>query len=116
MMAELRRSISGGRIWAPLLLALSVAACGGSDDRQNDLDLYSAYELIDAGMSLIQVKAIVGHEPHSSQADGPEQVLHTWVADADNYRHTRLFVTIEDEVGVVRKTVSGYRGNETQVY
>jgi len=100
----------------PVLLILSLTACGGSDDPRNDLDLYSAYELIDAGMCLVQVKAVVGHEPHSSQADGPEHVLHTWEADADNYRHTRLFVTIEDEVGVVRKTVSGYRGNETQVY
>lgn len=104
------------RLVIPILLALNLTACGGSDDPQNDLDLYSAYELIDAGMSLTQVKAVVGREPHSSQADGPEQVLHTWVADADNYRHTRLFVTIEDEVGVVRKTVSGYRGNETLAY
>lgn len=99
-----------------VFLALGLTACGGSDDPQNDLDLYSAYELIDAGMSLTQVKAVVGREPHSSQADGPEQVLHTWVVDADNYRHTRLFVTIEEEVGVVRKAVSGYRGNETQAY
>lgn len=100
-----------------MLFGLSLlAGCGGSDDPKNDLDLYSAYELIDSGMSLVQVKTLVRQEPGSSQADGPEHVLHTWEADADNYRQTRLLVTIEDEVGVVRKSVSGYRGNETLAY
>lgn len=114
---EMLRSSSSKFFLFVWLFGLSLlAGCGGSDDPKNDLDLYSAYELIDSGMSLVQVKTLVGQDPRSSQADGRDLTLYTWEADADNYRHTKLFVTIEDEAGVVRKTVSGYRGNETQVY
>lgn len=103
-------------VFCGLALSLTLGACGGSENPQNEADLYSAYKTIDAGMSLTQVKAIVGKDPGNSQPDGPGLVLYQWQENPNNYRHTQLLVTIEDKSGVVRKTISGYQANETQAY
>lgn len=95
-----------------------LTACGGESDpdQLGAGKLYDAYEVIDRGMTLQQVTAIVGENPQRSQPDGASQVLHTWEADQDNYRRSSLLISIDEDEGVKRKVITGYRGSESQTY
>jgi ABC-type glycerol-3-phosphate transport system substrate-binding protein len=97
--------------------ALLLAACGGSD--RNDLhskDLYGAYEVVTEGMSLTQLKTVIGAEPAGSRADGDEITIYTWVAEEGSYLETRLHVNVRAGYGVVGKTVLGPNGSKTASY
>lgn len=99
-----------------LLCVLFLSACGGSGEQTGATDLYGAYEVIEGGMSEVQVKSVVGAEPQRRQADGDKAQILTWETDANTYRHTTLLVTVHDEDGVTRKIVTGYRGNQSQSF
>ncbi|MCB4366720.1 hypothetical protein KIH07_23540 [Hydrogenophaga taeniospiralis] len=99
-----------------LLGALFLSACGGGNEQTGATDLYGAYDVIEGGMSEVQVKAVIGAEPQRRQADGDKAHILTWETDANTYRHTTLLVTLHDEDGVTRKIVTGYRGNQSQSF
>lgn len=99
-----------------LLGTLFLSACGGGSEQTGATDLYGAYDVIEGGMSEVQVKAVIGAEPQRRQADGDKAQIFTWETDAHTYRHTTLFVTVHDEDGVIRKIVTGYRGNQSQSF
>lgn len=97
----------------PLLLI----ACGGSgneDLRSNNL--YSAYEVVTEGMSLTQLKTVIGFEPSGSRADENDITIYTWVAEEGSYLETRLHVNVQAGYGVVGKTVLGPNGSKTASY
>lgn len=107
------------QLFSILICTASVlSACGGESDpdQLGAGKLYDAYEVIDRGMTLQQVTAIVGENPQRSQPDSASQVLHTWEADQDNYRRSSLMISIDEDEGVKRKVITGYRGNESQTY
>lgn len=99
-----------------LLGTLFLSACGGGNEQTGSTDLYGAYDVIEGGMSEVQVKAVIGAEPQRRQADGDKAQILTWETDANTYRHTTLLVTVHDKDGVTRKIVSGYRGNQSQSF
>jgi hypothetical protein len=99
-----------------LLGTLFLSACGGGNEQTGATDLYGAYDVIEGGMSEVQVKSVVGAEPQRRQADGEKAQILTWETDANTYRHTTLLVTLHDEDGVTRKIVTGYRGNQSQSF
>lgn len=99
-----------------LVLAVAAAfltACGGSSDEPRSKDLYTAYEVVGEGMSLTQLKTVIGSEPSGSRADGNDITIYTWVADEGSYLETRLHVNVEANYGVVGKTVTGPKGSKT---
>lgn len=94
-----------------------LTACGGSDSNElHSKDLYGAYEVVGEGMSLTQLKTVIGAEPAGSQADGEDITIYTWVADEGSYLETRLHVNLQADYGVVGKTVLGPSGNKTASY
>lgn len=96
---------------------LLLTACGGSDsDDLHSKDLYGAYEVVTEGMSLTQLKTVIGAEPAGSRADGDEITIYTWVADEGSYLETTLHVNLQADYGVVGKTVLGPSGNKTASY
>lgn len=99
-----------------LLGTLFLSACGGGNEQTGSTDLYGAYDVIEGGMSEVQVKAVIGAEPQRRQTDGDKAQILTWETDANTYRHTTLLVTMHDEDGVTRKIVTGYRGNQSQSF
>lgn len=97
--------------------ALLLTACGGSDNNElHSKDLYGAYEVVVEGMSLTQLKTVIGAEPAGSQADGDDITIYTWVADEGSYLETTLHVNLQTDYGVVGKTVLGPSGNKTASY
>lgn len=100
-----------------LAATLLLTACGGSDNEDlHSKDLYGAYEVVTEGMSLTQLKTVIGAEPAGSQADGDDITIYTWVADEGSYLETRLHVNLQVDYGVVGKTVLGPSGNKTASY
>lgn len=99
-----------------LLGTLFLSACGGGNEQTGSTDLYGAYDVIEGGMSEVQVKSVIGAEPQRRQADGDKAQILTWETDANTYRHTTLLVTVHDKDGVTRKIVTGYRGNQSQSF
>lgn len=99
-----------------LLGILFLSACGGGNEQTGSTDLYGAYDVIEGGMSEVQVKSVIGVEPQRRQADGDTADILTWETDANTYRHTTLLVTVHDKDGVTRKIVTGYRGNQSQSF
>lgn len=103
-----------------LVSATLLTACGGSDSNDSDLhskDLYTVYEVVTEGMTLTQLKTVIGAEPVASQADEENDItIHTWVADKGSYLETRLHVNVQEGYGVVGKTVVGPSGSKTASY
>lgn len=103
-----------------LAVTLLLTACGGSDSNDDDLhskDLYTAYEVVVEGMTLTQLKTVIGAEPAGSQADEENDItIHSWVADKGSYLETRLHVNVQEGYGVVGKTVVGPSGSKTASY
>ncbi|MDG5974811.1 hypothetical protein H010_06070 [Hydrogenophaga taeniospiralis CCUG 15921] len=93
-----------------------LSACGGGNEQTGSTDLYGAYDVIEGGMSEVQVKSVIGVEPQRRQADGDKAQILTWETGANTYRHTTLLVTVHDKDGVTRKIVTGYRGNQSQSF
>lgn len=96
--------------------SLLLTACGGGTDASSSKDLYSAYEVVTEGMSLTQLKTVIGAEPARSRADGDDITIYTWVADEGSYLETRLHVNVQEGYGVVGKTVLGPNGSKTASY
>ncbi len=107
--------IKHSAVYAMLGVAF-LSACGGGNEQTGATDLYGAYDVIEGGMSEVQVKAVIGVEPQRRQADGDKAQILTWETDANTYRHTTLLVTVHDKDGVTRKIVTGYRGNQSQSF
>ncbi|MDG5977323.1 hypothetical protein H010_18842 [Hydrogenophaga taeniospiralis CCUG 15921] len=96
---------------------LLLTACGGSDNEElHSKDLYGAYEVVTEGMSLTQLKTVIGTEPAGSRADGDDITIYTWVADEGSYLETTLHVNLQADYGVVGKTVLGPSGHKTASY
>ncbi len=64
-------------------LGVLLAGCGGATEQTGATDLYGAYDVIDKGMSVAQLKAVIGVEPLGSQPDGDRARLPTWETDAN---------------------------------
>ncbi|WP_310321805.1 hypothetical protein [Hydrogenophaga palleronii] len=94
-------------------MAIQLTACGGGNDEPRSKDLYATYEVVTEGMSLTQLKTVIGQEPSSSRADGNDITIYTWVADEGSYLETKLHVNVEANYGVVGKTVIGPSGSKT---
>lgn len=103
---------------ALLISAALLTACGGSDsnDEPHSKDLYTAYEVVVEGMTLTQLKTVIGSEPSGSKADENDITIHSWVADKGSYLETRLHVNVQAGYGVVGKTVVGPSGSKTASY
>jgi hypothetical protein len=102
---------------AALVATLLLTACGGSDSDLHSKDLYTAYEVVTEGMTLTQLKTVIGAEPAGSQADEENDItIHSWVADKGSYLETKLHVNVQEGYGVVGKTVVGPSGSKTASY
>ena len=96
---------------------VTLTACGGGKDNEpGELDLDGAYELIAQGMSYKLVSTVVGGGSTFQQAEGKTQTLYIWERNKGTYQFTRLLVMIDENLGVLSKIVTGYKGNKSQTY
>ncbi|WP_353393378.1 hypothetical protein [Hydrogenophaga sp. 5NK40-0174] len=100
-------------------MATAMVACGGSDEPiEGRADgLYRAFDVLTGGHVAAEVRAIVGSAPDRTESTGTVgTTLWVWEREKNTYRHTTLIVLMGDTDGLLRKSISGYDGSETQSY